>query len=482
MRRLTAIEKWSYAIGNIPYAVKDTAFGTFVVFYYTQVLGVSGTMAGLAMFIALSWDAISDPIVGSWSDRVKSRWGRRHPLMMAGSIPTALLFLAVFNPPQDLLGETGLFVWLVAISILLRTFLTIYFIPYQAMGAEMSDDYDVRTELAKARVSVAWLGGTAITAFAYIFIFQPVDGTDGRLIQANYADFGLASTLLAVTTALICSWGTRTTIALLPKAGAEQGRFTILQPVLDLLVAWRNVNFRKTIGTKLSFGAAAGTYTALGLYTGTYFWEFSTEQMAGLVAPSVVATIAAFAVIGRLGTRIDKPRLISGLCLVFTLNSIWFIGGRLAGLLPDNGHSAIYLMQLLQLFISVFCVVGVQILATSLLADILDEQELETGHRQEGVFFAASAFVYKAITGLGAFMAGVVIDLAGLEPGIAPGSVATDVLNSLGAFSMLAFALCGLAAWLFALRVRLNRRQVKEIQTHLKKTRNDKGDVEVVPG
>ncbi len=158
MRPVTALEKWSYAIGNIPSAVKDTAFGTFVVFYYTQVLGLSGTLAGLAAFIALSWDAISDPIVGSWSDRVRSRWGRRHSLMLLGAPPTAFLFLALFNPPAALTGETSLFLWLLGVSLLLRTCLTIYFVPYQAMGAELAEDYDVRTELAKARITVSWMG------------------------------------------------------------------------------------------------------------------------------------------------------------------------------------------------------------------------------------------------------------------------------------------------------------------------------------
>ena len=109
MRKLTGFEKWSYAIGNMPFSVKDAAFVNFVVFYYTQVLGLSGTLTGLAMFVALTWDAISDPVVGSWSDTLRTRWGRRHPLLVAGGLPTALLFLALFNPPDDL-EQMGTFI------------------------------------------------------------------------------------------------------------------------------------------------------------------------------------------------------------------------------------------------------------------------------------------------------------------------------------------------------------------------------------
>tara|TARA_B110000459_G_scaffold178482_1_gene203762 strand:- start:729 stop:1064 length:336 start_codon:yes stop_codon:yes gene_type:complete len=107
MNSLSAREKWSYAVGNVPFSVKETAFANFVVFYYTQVNGLSGSLAGLAMFMALVWDAITDPIVGSWSDNFRSRWGRRHPLLVAGALPTTVLFLGLFAPP-DGLSEVGI--------------------------------------------------------------------------------------------------------------------------------------------------------------------------------------------------------------------------------------------------------------------------------------------------------------------------------------------------------------------------------------
>ncbi|NND67781.1 MAG: sugar transporter, partial [Halioglobus sp.] len=206
MRTLTGVEKWSYAIGNMPYSVKDAAFIHFVVFYYTQVQGLSGTLTGLAMFIALCWDAITDPVVGSWSDGVKTRWGRRHPLILGGGLPMSLLFLALFAPPGGL-GQMGIFIWLTGVSVLLRTFLTINFIPFQAMGAEMSQDYDERTVIAKARVAMGWLAGMALPAVAFALIFASDGERDGRLIEANYVTYGVLSAFLAAITTVICVWG-----------------------------------------------------------------------------------------------------------------------------------------------------------------------------------------------------------------------------------------------------------------------------------
>ena len=152
MQALSSREKWTYAIGNIPFSLKDAAYVNFVVFYYTQVQGLSGTLAGLA---------ISDPIVGSWSDSLRTRWGRRHPLLLAGGIPTALLFLALFAPPDGL--------------------------------SELSADYDERTVIAKARVTMSWLAGMLLPAIAFVVFFPAQNGIDGRLVAANYWQYGVLS-------------------------------------------------------------------------------------------------------------------------------------------------------------------------------------------------------------------------------------------------------------------------------------------------
>ena len=85
-----------YSSGVVNYALKDAAFGVFVLFYYKQVLGLSGTLTGAAIALSVVWDAISDPLVGAWSDKLRSRWGRRHPFMFASVIPLALSFVAIF--------------------------------------------------------------------------------------------------------------------------------------------------------------------------------------------------------------------------------------------------------------------------------------------------------------------------------------------------------------------------------------------------
>lgn len=454
---LSAKEKWTYAIGNMPFAVKEAAYGHFVVFFYTQVHGLSGTLTGLAMFIAISWDAVSDPVVGSWSDSFRSRWGRRHPLMVLGAIPTAVLCLALFTPPQQF-GEAGVFVWLLVVSILLRSFLTIYFIPYSAMGAELSSDYDERTVIAKARVTVAWVAGMALPAIGFAVFFQPQSGLDGRFVAGNYVYYGMLSAIVAGVTAVICIVGTRSVIPRLPENKTKR-KFSWRDPLQDFKLVLENRNFRLSMSANLAFGMSSGVYATLSLYLSTYFWELSSDQLAGMIVPAAVATAAAFVVVNKLGKRFDKPLLLATLCLVLAANSAWLIGGRLLGLLPPNDHFIIYPLILVHAAVSVFVIVCIQILTVSLAADILDEHNLATGRRLEGVVFAAKAFVLKATSGIGVLIAGFVIDLVGLTPDDLPGSVAANVLQSLGWFALAVTSALALCAFWFNSRLTLSRDQ-----------------------
>jgi Na+/melibiose symporter-like transporter len=466
MRQLSSLEKWSYAAGNVPFAVKDAAFVNFVVFYYTQVHGLSGSLTGLAMFIALTWDAISDPIVGSWSDTLRTRWGRRHPLLVAGGIPTALLFLALFQPPEGL-GQAGIFTWLLGVSILLRTFLTIYFIPYSAMGAELSADYDERTVIAKARVSVAWLAGIAMPFVGFALIFQPEGGVDGRLLQSNYVQYGVVSAALAGVTAVICVWGTRGVIPRLPRGSSTHATFSPLRIASDFRIAFTNRKFLLGTGAGLVFGIAAGVYTTLSLYLGTYFWEFSSDQLALLLLPTFVATLLAFVVLARIGQRVEKPKMLAAASLLLGIVTCVLLGARLLGLLPPNGHPLIFFWVLGGTGIGVFTIVTLHTVSASLTADLLDEQELATGLRQEGVFFAASTFVLKATTGLGNLLAGIVIDVVGLAPGAEPGTIEASVLQNLGWFAISLTGGMALVAAGFYRAIRMNREDLAAIRQQL---------------
>src|SRR3954447_24528297 len=142
-----------YAAGQVGQSITDFGFGTLLFIYYNQVLGLSGSYTGLGVAIALMFDSIADPAVGSWSDGFQSKWGRRHLFMAASIVPLGIMFFALFWPPLGL-TQLQLFMWFTLFSVLVRTALTFFNVPFLSLGAELSQNYQERTQIVAVRIVV----------------------------------------------------------------------------------------------------------------------------------------------------------------------------------------------------------------------------------------------------------------------------------------------------------------------------------------
>ena len=158
VRKLPLSSKLGFGVGQMAEGVKTTVFNTFVLFYYNQIIGISATLTALALGFAVFFDALSDPVAGYLSDRTRSRWGRRHPWIVASALPFGLSLALLFNPP-DGMGDYFYFTWLLAASIAVRLFLTLYHVPHLALGAEMAHDYVDRTRVFGYGTVFSYIGG-----------------------------------------------------------------------------------------------------------------------------------------------------------------------------------------------------------------------------------------------------------------------------------------------------------------------------------
>lgn len=121
----------SFGIGGAADGIKNNGFEYALLFFYSNILGVNAGLVGLALLFALIIDAISDPVVGYWSDNMRTRFGRRHPFMYAALIPVAITYYFTWNPPAGISGN-DLFLWLVVTTILVRLSFTFYDVPSTA--------------------------------------------------------------------------------------------------------------------------------------------------------------------------------------------------------------------------------------------------------------------------------------------------------------------------------------------------------------
>ena len=427
--------KLCYGVGQLSDGVKQASFSTFLFFYYNQVLGLSGSLAGLAALLALVVDAVTDPMVGQWSDRFHSRWGRRHPFMLAGAIPFGVAIVALFSPPASL-GEMGLFYWMLGGAISVRLMLTLFFVPHLSLGAELVPDYHGRTSLIGYRVFFTYAGIliTSVAGFALFFPSSEATG-NGMLNRASYPNFGLFCGVIGTAGMLVSVAGTWSAIPSLRKPAAAGSGSSVLLAFVEVFRTLKQNSFRILFVSVLVFNTLAGVIATLLVYVATYVFEFRPEQLAGLAGSVLVGIIFASGVAQGLARRFDKKNALA-LCV---------IAGGLFAFSPQVLYFAGLLEQLTtgSKFAFVFAVNGISqvffiayiILLDSMLSDVIDERELLSGQREEGLFFAARSFATKASYGLGSFFAGIGLDLIHFPRAATPENVPPEAVLSLAILS-----------------------------------------------
>ena len=212
--------KFAYGIGSIAYGVKEQGFAYFLLMFYGTVVGLEPALAGTALLIALLTDAISDPIVGYWSDNIHTRWGRRHPFMYASAIPVSLCYFLIWQPPDW--SEQALFFYLLALAILIRTLITFFETPSSALMPELTSDYDERTAIQAWRHFFGWFGGASLTILMFAALLVPTAEYEvGTLNRQGYETYGVIAGVAIFIAIIVSSIGTQHAIKLKQPARRE---------------------------------------------------------------------------------------------------------------------------------------------------------------------------------------------------------------------------------------------------------------------
>ncbi len=432
----TAVLGWRvrlmFAFGQIPEGVQSTSFGFFLLFFYNQVLGLSGFLTSAAIVIALVIDAVFDPIVGSWSDRTKSSWGRRHPFMYLSALPFAVSFYLLFAPPAGL-DEMGLFGWLITLSVLTRTTQSCYSIPHTAMTAELSTDYDERTLLSALRSLFASVGTLMVFLIGMQIYFEATEKYPiGQLNPDAYPLFAATFAIVIALGIWISAYGTHSQIPHLPQATPNGSRFSFLQVAREAGQAFALSSFRVIVLTAVLWGMTMGMVSALSIYLGTLYFQFSLS-MIGLSFPaSVIGGFIGAALATPLGRIFPEKKtlLIGGLVWYALWNTLPIILS-LFGVFPKPGEPMLFYLVMAA---NAICALGIGVLGVmigSMIADITDEHEEIHGSRNEGIYYAAASFAAKAIGGFGIIISGVVVDIAGIERNATFETIDPDSLRTL---------------------------------------------------
>lgn len=439
--------KFFYGFGSIAFGVKDNGFTYLLMIFYNQALGVPAASVGLAIMVALLIDAVADPLIGTWSDNVRSRLGRRHPFMYAAALPIAISYFYLWNPPSGF-DTTQLFWYLLGLSIVIRLCISTYEIPSSALVVDLTDNYDDRTEFLSYRWFFGWVGGLTISILGFsVFLRSTPEQPTGTLNLEGYSLYGLTASLMMFAAILISSIGTQHLVKGF-RAMPEKRPFIFSRSGKEVMETLLNRPFLAIAGATLFAYAATGIAAAVLTYFRVYFWELTGDQISLLLVGNFAAVIAALFLAPRLAKRLGKKGAQVILWVAFILASPAMYWSRLMGWLPDNGTQLLYWILFTSSFINTLLSVCIGTIGSSMLADVVEHSAARTGRHSAGLIFATNTFMLKATSGIGAFGAGIILAFVEFPEVASAGKVSQEVLTNFGWTEpavVMALQLCALA-------------------------------------
>lgn len=387
--RLSPITKIAYGIGDTGFSLTDTTLGVLFLIFLLDVVGLEPGKAALAIFIGKSWDYINDPIVGYIADRTRTRWGRRRPYLLFGFIPFGLAFMMMwYRPPFE--SQWALMAYYAFAYFVYDGIVTLVSMPYMALTPELTQDYDERTSLTSYRMAFSLAGGLVAFVVPLLIIGTLRPENADRVFR-----MGVIFGVLSAMPLLLTFFGTR----------EKEEYASQAQP--DLREQLRAVRGNR------SFWFAAGiflfTWTAIEIIQNMLLlflkYRMKLEAESDIVAGAVFLTAIAvlpFWVWASEKTDKRKAYIYGMLFLSAVMITLIFLD-------PSLGLPAT---------LTLACLAGIGVSATHVLSwamipDAVEMDELESGARHEGMFYALVTLFRKAASSIAIPMTALALGWSG---------------------------------------------------------------------
>jgi len=400
-QKLSRVTKWAYGAGDLGPAIVAGVRGFFFYYFLVNVALLPPNMAGLALGIIGVWDAVNDPIVGSLSDRTRSRWGRRRPWLLFGAIPFGLAYFMIWQvPPIDDLGR---FWYYVIFGVLLDTAITAVNVPYGALTPELSSDYDERTSLNTYRFSFSILGG--VTAIFLHNIIVDSFKASGQVLTGYTISAAIWAFFMVVPNFITFAFTRESQFV-----DDNAKRPGILE---GIKIALSNKAFLwVTVIYLLSWLAIQFIQNNLLAYV--ELWIKAAEYFPFLIVSVQLSSFVFLLIWARVSQRLGKQRVyyIGMTFCVVVLSVLFFVQ---PGQVP--------LLFVLAILAGVGISLG-YLIPWSMLPDVVEYEEMQTGQRREGVYYGFFVFLQKIGLSLGIAISGVVLSAAGyIRPAVEGGPI-----------------------------------------------------------
>lgn len=382
--------KLAYGIGDVGPAIVAAINGFFLNAFLIEIAGLRPAAAAAIFLLVKIWDAVNDPLIGALSDRTNTRWGRRRPWLLFGAVPFGLAFFLQWYVPE--LDATGKFVYYLVVALLLDTGFTAVNVPYTALTPELTEDYDERTSLNAYRFSFSILGGT-LAAFFHAVI---VSGYEGTAVLRGYLISGAIWAVFIIASNLITFAFTRETH--FKHDDTDEGPGFLA----GVRIAFQNKAFvYVTVIYLLAWLAIQFVQNNLFLYV--KYWTNAEDQFQWLLLILQLGAFVFLLVMSALSRRIGKQRIF------YVGASFWIVAGIALFFAPRGEVAWLYV-------VAPVASIGVSVcylVPWSLLPDVIEYDELQTGQRREGIYYGFFVFLQKLGISLGLAISNLILDGAG---------------------------------------------------------------------
>ncbi|MET0179937.1 MAG: MFS transporter [Novosphingobium sp.] len=408
-----------HGLGSIAYGVKDSGFSTFLLLYYNQVLGMDAKLVSLALMAALVLDAVLDPVIGHLSDRTHTRWGRRLPWLYLAPLPLAAAWVWLWSAPAE-----PSFLSLMLTAMVVRALVSCCEVPGVALVPELTRDYDERTRLMRYRFLFGWAGGLLMLFLAYDVLLA-----DGLLERRGYFAFGLTGAGLIVVAVIVSALGQHRWATGLP--ARVPGKFSLAGAFGEIREALTHPAFLVLLAAGALAYTSQGVTFSLANYLYLFIWRFSPEAFRLYPFLLFASVVLTFVTVGPMHRRWGK-RETGAACAVLGM-VFWVVPFALRhfGAWWDEGTLLSTAALFGFFFLANWLSVAAMISASSMVADVVEASEAATGRRAEATFFAGNFFMQKCATGLGIFLTGILLELAGMPANAQPGRIPEAVIDTL---------------------------------------------------
>ncbi|MBW4630359.1 MAG: MFS transporter [Iphinoe sp. HA4291-MV1] len=405
--KLNLKTKLAFGAGDLGPAITANISIFFLLVFFTNVAGIPAGLAGMILLIGKIWDAVNDPIMGVLTDRTKSRWGRRLPWMFYGAIPFGVFFFLQWIVPRFSSSASvnfwGLFWYYVAIGVISQVFYTVVNLPYTAMTPELTQDYDERTSLNSFRFAFS-IGGSILSLILAKVIFDKIADR-----QQQYLVLAAICGVISVLALYLCVWGTRDRIIAFEAKRTSQEESAPIPIREQLKIVFSNQPFLYVIGIYLfSWLAVQITASIIPYFAVNWMRLKESDVPTVLIGVQGTALFMLF-VWSALSKRVGKK------AVYFMGMSFWVIAQAGLFFLQPNQVSLMYIL-------AVMAGVGVStayLVPWSMIPDVIELDELQTGQRREGIFYGFMVLLQKFGLAFGLFLVGIALQASGFKESVA---------------------------------------------------------------